>query len=462
MNRGEGSQSRLSVWLGRYLCALAWVLPFVVIYAFVRPMVGQSYFLQAGVCLGLVVAGGAWLLGAWAPSVRLTYPLALLPLNILLLAGSVLHSRDPQYSLAQSLLPLCAAGFFLLLVMQAGRERLLRRLALGLCIVGPLLALHGVLQHFGIEFLPYSDVVQKNRVIATIGHPNYLGSVLGPLLFVMVGLILAHPRRAWAWAAPLGVLLMLVCLALARTRAIWLGLAVGFILFCVVGVQYCRAHRAGLRRMLLLIAGGVAQLAAIIVLLTLILPHISDLNWKERLSSDKEIKSRLFYWDTAIRLGHARPVFGQGLGMFNAKFWETALERYKSPSGPYYSDILPSIAGVMPGHVHNEYLEIYCEQGLTGLAGVLALLLFFLWFGYRALLAEPDLTRGFELLGVWAGLVVSVIDALFGFPWRLPVSLMVVAFLLARLYDLLYPQVERVAAANAASQPVPAAENGTA
>jgi O-antigen ligase len=423
-----------------YIYAVAWLLPFVVIYAFIRPHVGQGYFLQAGACLGLLMMGVCWALRIGRESLQFTPPLWLLILNLFLVMVSVFRSRAPNYSFSMALLPICAGGFLLLLLMQPDRTRLLRRLGVGLCVIGPLLAVYGILQHFGFEILPYSETVQKNKVIATIGHPNYLGSVLGPLLFILMGVILGNPGRVWAWIAPAGVLLILFCLTLARTRAIWLGLVIGFILFCIVGLRYCKFQQLSLRRMTLLVAAGVAQVAALILILIFVVPRISNLNLKERLSSDQEIKSRFFYWNTAIGLGNARPWLGQGYGMFNAKFWETALGIYKSPEGPYYADVLPSISGVMPGHVHNEYLELYCEQGWAGLIGAVTLLLFFLYFGYRALLAQPDPTQGFEILGVWSGLVVSGIDAVFGFPWRLPVSLMILVFILARLYDEFYPQ----------------------
>lgn len=91
--------------------------------------------------------------------------------------------------------------FLGLLIAQPGRRCVLRRIQVVLVVEGTLLALYGMLQHFGIEFLKYGTEIEKNRVVATIGHPNFLASVLGPVLFLGLGLALAHKTKAWRVAA---------------------------------------------------------------------------------------------------------------------------------------------------------------------------------------------------------------------------------------------------------------------
>src|SRR5207247_2088765 len=135
--------------------AVAWLLAFVIVYGLVRPLVGQTYFFELAVCVGVMWAGVGWLLQTWRPEVHITFPIALLGLNLLLLLIAVARSRNPEYAFGDALLPIAFSAFCLLLIMQPRRRVLLRRMGLGLYIVGPLLAIYGILQYFGFEFLPY-------------------------------------------------------------------------------------------------------------------------------------------------------------------------------------------------------------------------------------------------------------------------------------------------------------------
>jgi O-antigen ligase len=128
--------------------------------------------------------------------------------------------------------------------------------------------------------------------------------------------------------------------------------------------------------------------------------------------------------------------------MFDPHFWTYTLQHQKTPMGTYYYDILPAVSGTNPGHVHNEYLEVYCEQGLVGLVALVALMGFFLFYGYLRLMRESDPSRAFYLLALMGALALTLVDAAFGFPWRLPVSIIVVSIVLAMLYDRIYESSE--------------------
>src|SRR5688572_25585457 len=93
--------------LGWFLCALAWLLPFVIVYGFIKPYVGQAYFFELGVCAAVFWAAGGWLFGAWRPAATFTPPIWLLIINFGLLLAAVFRSRDPAYSFELAVLPIC-------------------------------------------------------------------------------------------------------------------------------------------------------------------------------------------------------------------------------------------------------------------------------------------------------------------------------------------------------------------
>jgi O-antigen ligase len=435
------SLSKFDAAMGWALPAVAALTPLFVVYSLVYPHVGQQYFFMIAVLLMMAALGVAWIAGARPLPARLTFPGYLILANLAALAVSVGVSESTLFSMKKLMLPLCGFFFCCQVVLFPQRRMLLRRMGLGLALMGGLLALYGIAQHFGFELLRYSEQVQKNNVISLIGHPNYLASVLGPMTFVVLGLTLG--RRGWRGALPGGLLIfiLLFCIMLARTRSVWLAMTIGFAVLLALSLRYCLLRGLGWSVMGRLGAGLLLTLAGLAGGLFLLLPAFNArINIVERLSSDREIKSRLFYWKAAIDQALEHKAFGMGYGMYDPAFWNYVLKQQKSDKGPYYVDMFPAISGHNPGAVHNEYLQVFCEQGAAGLTSFIALLGFFLYFGYLALMRIEDPACGLQAVAMYGGMICCLIDAFFSFPWRLPVSLIVFMFIMVWMYDLIYPQ----------------------
>lgn len=427
--------------LGWAILAITALTPFVIVYALVRPNTAQGFFLQIAVLLATLALGIALVAGGRELPGRLTAP-AWLSLGIgLTLLGSLTASHQVLFSLKQALLPACALILFWQIVAFPHRRLLLGRIRLCLVVVSLILAVYGILQYFGFELLHYSGQVEKNTVIATVGHPNYLGSVLGPALFVVLSLIFAKRGLFWKGVNLLIIFTLLFCITLARTRGVWLGIVLGLASVVLIGSIYCLRYRTGLRWVGSFALGATLIVAGLAASVFVFLPALNrGIDIRERLISNKEIKSRAIYWRAAIDMAAQKPVFGQGYAMFDPIFWDYALQQQKSEIGPFYYDVLPAISGKSPGHVHNEYLEVLCEQGFTGFVALAAFLGFFALYGYWSILAQKDVRRALQNVAFFGAFVTSLTDAFFGFPWRLPVSLIVFMVVLAWIYDAIYPQ----------------------
>ena len=426
--------------MGAALPAIVGLTPFV-IYGLERPDIGQARFFQAATLLLTISLGLAWLVG-WRPFPgRVTFAAALIILNITSVAVSFSNSRDVLFSLKKYLLPLCGYLFFMSLALHPRRRLVLERIGLVLLPLGGLLALYGTLQYFEIDFYPWLPEVQKNKVIATIGHPNFLASVLGPITFFALGMIFVRRNVRWVLGGGLLIFLILGCMLLARTRGVWLGMVVGLaLMFCLL-IRYGLKHRVGLRLVRGLIVGATLLIISLSVALFVVLPRLGEvINFRDRIASTYEIKSRFFYWRAAVELAMEKRYTGQGYAMFQPIFWDYTLRQQQSETGPFYYDFMTAISGRNPHHVHNEYLEVFSEQGIPGLALQMALLLFFLYFGYFAIMRQPDPKRALRCIPVYSAYVMILIDAVFSFPWRLPVSLIIFMVVLAWLYDEIYPQ----------------------
>lgn len=440
MSETTGRFDRIMGWA---LPAIAAATPLVIVYALQRPNVGQSYFFILATLAAAGAQGLAWALGRSPFPRRVSMPFWLILFNAMAVILSLTASRSAVYSLKQALLPLAGVLFFMLIAVSPLRRTILVWSTLAMIAVGMLLAIYGIGQHFGLEILNYSEVVRKNEVIATIGHPNYLSSVLGPIVFLTVSVYFSLKKRIWGIPALGLVLLCLCCIILARTRSIWLGLAVATGFMFIGGAVYSVRNKAARPIVGKLGLGILAAMCGVAVFIGLVALSGKPIGLRERLGSGKEISSRFFYWNAAIDLGRQRPVFGQGYAMFDPEFWSYALEHQKSEIGKYYFDMLPAISGTNPGHAHNEYIETFCEEGVFGLTALVALMAFYLYFGWLAMMRQTDERAAFQRLAVLCALVLMLIDAALAFPWRLPVSLIMLALVLAWIHEFVYSEEVR-------------------
>ena len=103
---------------------------------------------------------------------------------------------------------------------------------------------------------------------------------------------------------------------------------------------------------------------------------------------------RMAHWQTGIAMFNAHPFTGVGIGNFNARFTEFAVN-------PQFT--------VSEGHAHNYYINAAAETGIIGLAIYVWLILTGLWVSYQAVRRSPSqLGRaiGVGAVGVTVALMV--------------------------------------------------------
>ncbi len=441
-----GDHSRLNRFIDVMLMLTAGLTPVTVIYLFTHPKEGQSFVFMTLVLLISLLSGLMLLTGKRRVPGNVSFIHVLLGLGVLIVLYSVFTSKVPSYSFRHALLPLTALLFWLHLVHSMDRVRLLNNMTRILVVLAAFLSVYGIAQYYGFEFIKYSEQVQKNSVKGTIGHPNYLSSFLGPCLFLVIGYFMNSCRALHRFFCIVLVLLIISCLLLARTRAIWLGATCGFTMMFVIGLVMLALRRIGLRSWLLLQCPAVMICGYLALMVLVILPAIGNIpeidrkfDLKERIESGVEVKSRLYYWKMAIDMGVDNPLGGLGYARFDPEFWNYTLEHQKSADGRYYRDVLPSISGSTPEHVHNEYLEIFCELGFPGLILALSIICFFIYFGIIRIFGQKSRDRSLHALCVFSGMVLILADAAFSFPWRLPASLIASCIIFAWMYEYIYP-----------------------
>jgi hypothetical protein len=258
-------------------------------------------------------------------------------------------------------------------VSSVGRARLVVGSYIAAAVVSAVLALLALFVAF-----PASELLVRGpRAQGLFKDPNVFGPFLVPAALILLEETAAPRLFRLRPAVKLGLLSILaVGVLFSFSRAAWLNLAVGtFVLLTVLALR-----RGAGRRLLAVLAGVVAAMAVLFSVLAV----TSSFGFLQE-------RARFQTYDTQR--------FGAQLSGV-----DLALE-YPLGIGPGQFERVSTLSA------HSTYVRALTEEGVVGLAVVLALLLLTLGFALRSALDGLDTYRigSAALLGAWCGLLANSI-----------------------------------------------------
>ena len=220
-------------------------------------------------------------------------------------------------------------------------------------------ALYAFLQFFGRDYEPlvggFSIRFGSLRVMSFFGNPNFFAAFLVVCLpLFLSGFFAKHGMARYFFAGC--TLLAGGALFLTGTRSAMLAAGISCVLFCVIAYG-----KPGKTRYL----GAVAVTAGLVISGFLYSARVEGMGFEPRQAG----------WWTTLEIVEDHPVFGTGVGSFNVYH-------------PGYRDRFEEIALAKTTHetrlehVHNEFLEILSDLGLSGLLLFLGILFVFFYRYY--------------------------------------------------------------------------------
>jgi putative inorganic carbon (hco3(-)) transporter len=387
--------------LGKMTVAVSFILPLLMLPGAERPFsTPKLVFLGVAVCAGAVFSGYAGVLRRRELPIHFQIAFA----GWLAVLGAS-ASFAPVASLPDLLLPLLAAGWCLLIMLVRPRPE---QLALAFALSGAVVAGVALLQFLGVNpfalggWTPLITANPRMRVFATLGNPNFVAAFLVALMPLTYSLRTVFPRRRRV----LSVVLIMDVLAVIATGSRATVLAFLAVVFWLTLLRHIRGWRW------LLTAIGVAAAAVLVFAPARPVPVT--------------FRGRAYIWQVAAPHLREHPLLGFGPGSFVAEYPDWEKVRWG------VGDMLSS-AKVFAGpedHAHNDYLEFALENGISGLAGFLAVVATFLVFVLRrSHSSSENLT-----IGATAGIVVLLSIALVDFPFHRPAETFVFWTLLGIAY----------------------------
>lgn len=242
------------------------------------------------------------------------------------------------------------------------------------------------------------------RIEGTLGHPNTLAGYCILLAFPLFFIIKHEKNIFWKVFYIIDMILSLTTLVLTYSRNIFIALAIGVILIClyyswkfILGLGIVGAIGV----LIPAIRKGIINLA-IKLMPSSIVDRIMQFN-------DKNLNSgRLNIWTLAIKCFKDHPIFGVGIGNYEAVHPQY-VEKY-----PQYNP------GETIYHTHNVYLKMLSELGIIGFVlyvlGAILILVKGLKTHLKASGFHKDLVVGILISFVVCYFEVSMFDNLIVLP----------------------------------------------
>lgn len=371
------------------------------------------------------VLGLAWLIAAWWYRFRVRRPRifsGVIAAFLILYLISALHSEFRWIGLIETGDFAVLAVLYFLCTQVFRTTRQVQRLLLVLCGAAVLAAVYGFGQKIGLDPFPWQDRASDvyRDIPATYGHPNFAAHTL--ILTIIMGIYLLTSGLGFLWAI-IGLAIMIQHFYLTGQRAGIIALAAAFALVTVAKLFGSRVKsplKGAVISLLLVAVAGLSCSGLAMVW--------SKWHGGTPLPLDTSLVIRYQSYISAPNMFFDKPLLGFGPGVYGIaypKYW-TPFEQ------EWFAQELR-----MNAHVHNDLLETGIDAGLPAAGLYLAMLV--LGMGYGLMLAfspGPKERRrlGYAFTAMFAAFLV---DGLFGFNLRVPVS-GAVFFVLMGLLDAIW------------------------
>jgi len=314
---------------------------------------------------------------------------------------------------------LAYAGLVVLFINQVNTMELVGKLFLALIIGATLVSLYALVQYFGYDLTEHFFYRYWRRgpgVGSTIGNPNFLGKYLVLIIPIILSLCLKNDTCKTRMITGGSLAICFAALIATFTRASWLSMVIGFVLFFTLGLHNRLLKGTGKRAVLLMIL-----LLGIVVFFNFYAPEerenkVSSFKHKEsggvvkRTVSTVEFKggrgiaTRLYVWKRALLLIKERPWLGYGLETFPIAF-----QQFNKDYTERFNDF------IVVDRAHNNYIDTAFALGLIGLGTYCAVIFTFLAYLYRLVKRTEDPYRQLFYTGIFSGFCGYLINDLFIF-----------------------------------------------
>ncbi len=293
---------------------------------------------------------------------------------------------------------------FPLLMISEFSEKDLRETLLWVVILGTLLSVYGIFQHFGIDFSFWKGNLERNRVFGLFGNVDYFSLYL-LFPFIVSFSCFLEKHGFFKVFFLVDSLVIGISIFFTFTRSVLIGLFL-FIFFTFITHKRTKKDWVYLVVFFLIIFSVLGLFSDLKVLVDRI---------KAGIFLEEGVKRRILLWRIALSMLEPKSlIWGRGVGYYGYLF-------------PYKQAILHHTSKTIAYYAHNEYLQYIVELGVVGLILFLAFVFFALKEAINIPLVFLDIAFG--------TIIAYLFTAFFSFPFHLAPSLFFFLFSIGIIYS---------------------------
>ena len=286
------------------------------------------------------------------------------------------------------------AYFSLLILMLAAylsvNQQVIEKISFGLLSLGAISIVYGLMQHFGLDPLPWANV--NNPISTFLGNPNFSSSFFGICATATVALSL-KPSNSTRNRIFCGVSIVLYIYLILGSKSIQGLLVAGGGTLAVILIYLITNPKLARRIILVPFLSLTLPVIVIVVLGTLKIGPLADYLYKV------SVRQRGFYWMAALKMIETHPFFGVGLDSFGDSYF-----KYRSDNAALLSPT------VLSNSSHNVFLELGSYGGIPLFTIHFALVVFTIYSIFKYLKRNRNFNWAYvAIVGAWLGYVAQCV-----------------------------------------------------
>lgn len=300
-----------------------------------------------------------------------------------------------------------------------------------LILVALLVTIYGIFLHFHIDILNfYDDPETIKRTPSTMGNPNFFAGFLILTLFPAVSGVFYFRNIILKVSSGFTSGLILYSILLTRTRAAFVGLLAGIIIFAGIFLYKILSDsklKEDFRKLLKIF---IPASLLLIILIFFIAPE----GYWNRLTAAINLKSvsttmfRIYTWNSTLKIIKDHPVFGSGVGTFRVEYPSRKSKRIFMFEEHHNAETI---------HAHNEFLEVISDTGSFGMLSYLWILITLIFIFFSVIKRLKNLRFFFLYLGIFTSVFASLANNFFSVNMRYVSSGVTFWILLGLIFGLM-------------------------
>ena len=303
--------------------------------------------------------------------------------------------------------------FILLFYLASLIHSELREIAIIIVISSAVVAVLGFLQYIWGEKFIYS----------TLGNPNYIAEFFGMTLIIAFSLFLTESRHLVKIIIGIAIYIIYSLMLVTYGRGAWLGFNCGLIVYLFLLYSQLTSER---KRLVKYLSGLLSGL----IIITIIFFSLSNFfstpnttfkqdspsntllsNLYKNVSINRSIETRLAIWQDTWKMIKDNFLTGVGIGNYELTY-------------STYRNSLSERAEIRVNRAHNDYLQVWAEQGILGLIALIAFFIVLFWLSIISLKNIKDKNHKIWLIGLICSIITILVNNFLAFGFYNPVPAM--------------------------------------